>query len=142
MLSCGFFDPGFVSIDLSSVEIINEINAAEPDFVVVALGAKKGQSWIRKSKEHIVAPVISHLGAVINFVAGTVDRAPERWQKCGAELLWHIKCEPDLWQRYFFDGVGFIGLLTTKIIPLAIVDRVLKRSTRFNEECGFFYAGC
>jgi N-acetylglucosaminyldiphosphoundecaprenol N-acetyl-beta-D-mannosaminyltransferase len=142
MESCGFYDPGFVSIDdMSSVEIIDKINSARPDFVVVALGAKKGQAWIQKNNSQLTAPVISHLGAVINFVAGAVVRAPESWQGFGLEWVWRIKQEPNLWQRYFFDGAGFLKLLITKIVPLAIVDRVLKRSASFNEECYFSMQG-
>ena len=77
--SCGYHDPGFVSIDeMSSVDIIDKINTAKPDFIVVALGAKKGQAWIQSNKHQLTAPIISHLGAVINFMAGSVVRAPER----------------------------------------------------------------
>jgi N-acetylglucosaminyldiphosphoundecaprenol N-acetyl-beta-D-mannosaminyltransferase len=142
MESCGFYDPGFVAIDeMSSVDIIDIINSAQPDFIVVALGAKKGQAWIQKNNSQLTAPVISHLGAVINFVAGTVVRAPESWQRFGLEWLWRIKQEPNLWQRYFFDGLGFLKLLITKILPLAVIDRVLKRSTSFKEACSFSMQG-
>lgn len=124
--SCGFFDPGFVSVDeMSTNKILKIINNAKPDFIVVALGAKKGQQWIQKNRAQLNAPVISHLGAVMNFVAGVVKRAPISWQRKGLEWLWRIKQEPALWKRYFFDGMGFIRLLLTKVFPLAIYDRVL-----------------
>jgi N-acetylglucosaminyldiphosphoundecaprenol N-acetyl-beta-D-mannosaminyltransferase len=93
---------------------------------VVALGAEKGQKWILKNKEKLNAPVISHLGAVINFVAGTVTRAPVFWQRFGLEWLWRVKQEPQLWQRYLSDGVKFLYLLSFKVLPLAIYDRILK----------------
>ena len=132
MVSCGFYDPGFVSVDeMSSSELIDKINASYPDFLVVALGAKKGQAWIQKNRHQLTVPVISHLGAVINFVAGSVDRAPVIWQRCGLEWLWRIRQEPALWQRYFFDGLGFLRLLTFKVLPLALYDRWLKRSDVF-----------
>jgi len=135
MVSCGFLDPGFVSIDdMSSADIINKINAAEPDFLVVALGAKKGQAWIQKNRHQLNASVISHLGAVINFVAGSVERSPLVWQRLGLEWLWRIRQEPALWQRYFFDGLGFLRLLMLKVLPLALYDRWLKRSDAFKAE--------
>jgi N-acetylglucosaminyldiphosphoundecaprenol N-acetyl-beta-D-mannosaminyltransferase len=128
MTSCGFYDPGFVSVEeMSSADIIENINAAEPDFIVVALGAKKGQKWLQKNKKELNAPVISHLGAVINFVAGSVDRAPEFWQKFGLEWLWRIKQEPMLWQRYFFDGLTFLKLVVCNVIPLAVHNWFSKR---------------
>jgi len=137
MLSCGFYDPGFVSIEkMSSTNILNEINAAKPDFIVVALGAKKGQAWIHKNREYLNAPVISHLGAVINFVAGNIQRAPERWQRFGLEWVWRIKQEPSLWKRYFSDGLMFLKLLLMNVFPLAVYDRFLMRSASFSEACG------
>lgn len=136
MKSCGFYDPGFVSIEkMSSTNILNEINAAKPDFIVVALGAKKGQAWIHKNREYLNAPVISHLGAVINFVAGNIQRAPERWQRFGLEWVWRIKQEPSLWKRYFSDGLMFLELLVMKAFPLAVYDRFLKHSACFSEIC-------
>ena len=136
MESCGFYDPGFVSVDeMSSPDILEQINIANPDFIVVALGAKKGQAWIQKNKRQLKAPVISHLGAVINFVAGNVERAPIFWQRFGLEWLWRIKQEPTLWRRYWFDGLAFIKLVVIKVLPLAIYDRVLRRSSCFQVSC-------
>jgi N-acetylglucosaminyldiphosphoundecaprenol N-acetyl-beta-D-mannosaminyltransferase len=133
MKSCGFYDPGFVSVEkMSTVNIIDEINVTEPDFVVVALGAKKGQEWLQRNKTVLNAPVISHLGAVINFVAGSVERAPEFWQKTGLEWLWRIKQEPGLWKRYFFDGLTFLRLVICQVIPLAFHNKFAKHRPYYN----------
>jgi N-acetylglucosaminyldiphosphoundecaprenol N-acetyl-beta-D-mannosaminyltransferase len=116
----GFDNPGFGSAEeMSSPATINRINASGADFVIVSLGAVKGQSWIMQNRLGLVAPVISHLGAVVNFIAGTVRRAPVWMQRCGFEWLWRIKEEPGLWRRYFRDGTLFFGLLLTKALPLA-----------------------
>ncbi|MAK67315.1 MAG: acetylglucosaminyldiphospho-UDP acetyl-beta-D-mannosaminyltransferase [Methylophaga sp.] len=126
MESCGFYDPGFVSIEeMSTEDIINHINGCEPDFIVVALGAKKGQRWIMHNRSRLNAPVISHLGAVINFVAGNVQRAPDKWQRYGFEWLWRIKQEPKLYKRYLGDGLRFIKMLVTQTLPLAVYSRRL-----------------
>ena len=129
MESCGFYDPGFVSIEaMSNESIIEHINACAPDFIVVALGAKKGQRWIMQNRDSLNAPVISHLGAVINFVAGSVQRAPEKWQRFGIEWLWRIKQEPKLYKRYFGDGLRFIQMLLTQTLPLSIYRKMLERN--------------
>lgn len=117
----GFECPGFGSVeDMSSAASIDRINASGADFVVVALGARKGQAWIERNRSWISAPVISHLGAVVNFAAGTVSRAPPWMQRTGLEWLWRIKEEPDLWRRYFGDGLMLARLLTTRVLPLAV----------------------
>jgi N-acetylglucosaminyldiphosphoundecaprenol N-acetyl-beta-D-mannosaminyltransferase len=129
MIGCGFYDPGFVSIDdMSRPDVIDKINATQPDFLVIALGAKKGQAWIQNNRHQLNAPVISHLGAVINFVAGSIERAPKLWQRLGMEWLWRIRQEPNLWRRYFGDGLSFLKLLLLNVIPLALYDRWLKRT--------------
>lgn len=121
-LNCvGFLSPGYGSVeDMSSEETIAEINRANPDFVVVALGAKKGQAWIMRNRERLSAPIISHLGAVVNFTAGTVSRAPGWMQRAGLEWLWRIKEEPGLWNRYFADGIALLNLLFTRVLPYAL----------------------
>jgi N-acetylglucosaminyldiphosphoundecaprenol N-acetyl-beta-D-mannosaminyltransferase len=120
-LACaGFESPGFGSIDeMSDETIIQRINASNADFLVVSLGAKKGQAWIERNRHRVTVPVISHLGAVVNFVAGTVIRAPVWMQNTGLEWLWRIKEDPALWRRYFWDGLALLKLLAGRVLPYA-----------------------
>lgn len=121
MVCVGAHYPGMGSIaSMSSEEIINQINSSDANFVVVSLGAKKGQAWIERNRHLLVAPVVSHLGAVVNFVAGTVSRAPLWMQRVGFEWLWRIKEEPSLWQRYALDGKTFLLLIAKNVIPLIL----------------------
>jgi N-acetylglucosaminyldiphosphoundecaprenol N-acetyl-beta-D-mannosaminyltransferase len=116
--------PGLGSIEeMSGDASIAKINASGADFLLVALGASKGQAWIVHNRARISVPVISHLGAVLNFVAGTVTRAPKWMQNCGLEWLWRIKEEPLLWRRYVHDGRTLLSLFVTRILPHAIFIR-------------------
>jgi len=126
MIACGALNPGMGSVEsMSDSAIIDQINAAEPDFLVVSLGARKGQEWIMANREKLNVPVISHLGAVVNFVGDNVQRAPLRWQKMGVEWVWRIFQEPLLWKRYLVDGLWFLRLLFTRVFPLAIYQKIL-----------------
>ena len=126
MIACGALNPGMGTVEsMSDKAIIDQINAAEPDFLVVALGAKKGQQWIMKNREQLDVSVISHLGAVVNFVGDNVQRAPLRWQKMGLEWVWRILQEPLLWKRYLVDGLWFLRLMITRVIPLATYQKIL-----------------
>lgn len=124
----GSLYPGFGTIEeMSSDDVIDQINASKADFLVVALGAKKGQEWLLRNHDRIQVPVRSHLGAVMNFQAGTINRAPGAFQKFGFEWLWRIKEEPHLWKRYWKDGCALIRLFMTRALPLAIgmrLDRI------------------
>lgn len=120
----GSINPGFGSIEeMSDPGLIAQINKSGAEFVIVSLGARKGQAWIERNRHILDAPLVSHLGAVVNFVAGTVDRAPAVWQRFGLEWLWRIKEEPVLWKRYFSDGLSFLKLYITRIIPYATIIR-------------------
>ena len=128
MRCVGHLSPGFGSVDkLSSDEIIATINSSQADFVVVSLGAKKGQAWIEKNRSRLSSPIISHLGAVVNFCAGRVQRAPTWVQRIGMEWLWRIKEEPGLWKRYFSDAVSLIRLFITQAVPLYLKKRTRQR---------------
>lgn len=119
--SVGYLYPGFKSVEeMSDPSYIQTINQANPDFLIVALGAQKGQLWIDRNFHLLTAPIVSHLGAVINFTAGNVMRAPTILQRLGLEWLWRIKEEPMLWKRYFKDGASFIKLLCFNVTPMAV----------------------
>jgi N-acetylglucosaminyldiphosphoundecaprenol N-acetyl-beta-D-mannosaminyltransferase len=118
MRCMGYSSPGFGSIeDMSTAAEIEKINASGADFLVVSLGARKGQAWIMHNLQTLKVPVISHLGAVVNFVAGNVKRAPKAFQRAGLEWLWRIKEEPQLWRRYFNDALGLLSLIIGKVLP-------------------------
>jgi N-acetylglucosaminyldiphosphoundecaprenol N-acetyl-beta-D-mannosaminyltransferase len=118
-LQCvGSLAPGFGSIEqMSSDECIDSINASGAEFVVVSIGVAKGQAWIELNRDRLRAPVRAYLGAVVNFVAGTVNRAPTWMQQSGLEWLWRIKEEPSLWRRYASDAAVFARLLATRLLP-------------------------
>lgn len=121
MICVGFHDPGYVNVeDMSTPEVIEAINASGADFLIVALGAKKGQAWIGRNLVHLRVPVVSHLGAVVNFVAGTIERAPVAWRRLGLEWLWRIKEEPSLFSRYARDGWALLALLLGRVLPYAL----------------------
>ncbi len=115
----GWHFPGFLSVEeLSQESVINAINSVEADFLVVCLGSKKGQLWLKRNLNRLRVPVRSHLGASVNFEAGTVKRAPVFMQRLGLEWLWRIKQEPYLWRRYWHDGLLLLGLFHSRILPL------------------------
>ena len=114
----GHDEGGFGDIEaMSADETIERINASGAEFVLVALGAKKGQAWIERNRERLRAPVISHLGAVINFAAQSIERAPAWMQRTGLEWVWRIVQEPQLWRRYWSDGRMLVGTMLTRLLP-------------------------
>jgi len=126
----GWHNPGFCSVEqMNEQPHVESINAQSPDILLVALGANKGQSWIEQNKATINAKVISHLGATINFVAGSVKRAPRWMQRSGLEWSWRIMQEPKLFKRYFVDGLVVSKLAIGKL-PSIVRYRKLHKKAR------------
>jgi len=131
-LKCvGWVCPKFGSVsELSADHLIDEINSSGADFLMAALGAVKGQLWLQHNHQRLRVPIRAHLGAVINFQAGVVARAPANLQKLGLEWLWRIRQEPYLWRRYWNDGSVFLRLMLTNVIPLAVKAHILRRRSQ------------
>jgi N-acetylglucosaminyldiphosphoundecaprenol N-acetyl-beta-D-mannosaminyltransferase len=124
-LTCiGTMDPGFGDVDqMSTDHIIDTLNSSGADFLILALGAKKGQSWLQRNRSRLTIPIKAHLGAAINFQAGNIRRAPPLLRSLGLEWLWRIKEERHLWRRYRDDAIMLLRLLFTRILPLAATSR-------------------
>lgn len=128
----GWHNPGFGEVEsMSAQPIIDKINEADPDFIVVALGAAKGQAWIDRNQRYLTAPVMAHLGAVVDFTAGGIARAPKAVQSLGLEWAWRIKEEPSLWRRYFLDGLSLAKVALTRLLP-----QVLSAKSKAGSEAG------
>jgi N-acetylglucosaminyldiphosphoundecaprenol N-acetyl-beta-D-mannosaminyltransferase len=118
----GALYPGHGSLaDLSRSDFISSINASGADFLAVALGATKGQAWLRRNHQRLTVPVRAHLGATVGFQAGLLRRAPRIVQRLGLEWLWRVKEEPHLWRRYWGDACVLARVLSTRILPLAVL---------------------
>lgn len=125
LVSVGWHNPGFGDVEsMSSDEIRAKINAANPDFVIVSLGAAKGQTWIELNQDKLQAPVIAHLGAVVDFVAGSIKRAPNWASRLGLEWVGRIIAEPPLWKRYWADGLSVLGFMRTRLGKLKRAGRM------------------
>lgn len=130
LIPCGHLNPGYGDVaSMSAPVMIETINRARPDFLVVSLGAAKGQAWIAANQHRLDTPVLSHLGAVVDFVAGTKPRAPDWMARSGLEWAYRIYAEPSLWRRYLGDGLGLLRLVPGRLW-------LLQRDLRYQKPSG------
>ena len=87
---CGTAD-GYFSDD---APIIEKINAARPDLLLVCLGAPKQENWMRANAGKLDIGLMIGLGGSLDVFAGEVKRAPESFQKYGLEWLYRLIKEP------------------------------------------------
>ena len=82
-------------------EIIEAINAAKPDFLLVCLGAPKQELWMHKNAGKLDVGLMAGLGGVLDVFAGVAQRAPECWQKLNLEWLYRCIKEPKRLKRIY-----------------------------------------
>ncbi|MGO4888782.1 WecB/TagA/CpsF family glycosyltransferase [Anaerobacillus sp. MEB173] len=88
---------GYFQLDDES--IANEIRELQPDFVFVALGFPRQEQWIDKYFPTFTKGVFMGIGGSFDVLAGTVNRAPEIWQKLNVEWLYRLLQQPSRWKR-------------------------------------------
>ena len=74
--------------------IVERINAASPDFLMVCLGSPKQELWMAEHAGRISCGLMAGLGGSLDVLAGNVQRAPETWRRLGLEWLYRVIKEP------------------------------------------------
>ena len=74
--------------------VIEAINAAKPDLLLVCLGAPKQELWMEANQKKLDVKLMAGLCGSLDVFSGQVERAPEKWQKAGLEWLYRLKKEP------------------------------------------------
>ena len=96
--------------DEDNKAIIDAIHAANPDLLWIGMTAPKQEKWTYSHwKELNIHCHVGSIGAVFDFFAGTVKRAPMWWQDHGLEWLYRLLKEPKrMWRRYIIGNALFL----------------------------------
>ncbi|MCR8894189.1 WecB/TagA/CpsF family glycosyltransferase [Bacteroides sp. ET336] len=102
------YKPEFTDEDNKA--IIDAINAAKPDLLWIGMTAPKQEKWAYTHwKELDINCHCGTIGAVFDFFAGTVERAPLWWQEHSLEWLYRLIKEPKrMWRRYIIGNTLFL----------------------------------
>jgi len=99
--------------DEDNKAIIDAINSANPDLLWIGMTAPKQEKWTYSHWDELnIHCHVGTIGAVFDFFAGTVKRAPEWWQRNGLEWLYRLIMEPKrMWRRYIIGNALFIKMM-------------------------------
>ena len=98
-------------------EVTERIRRAQPDLVLVALGAPKQEIWSYTRAERLKPAVLIGVGASLDFVAGIQKRAPSWMSKAGLEWLYRLAQEPRrLAARYLLRDPEFCLILLRQLV--------------------------
>ncbi|MBI2430177.1 MAG: WecB/TagA/CpsF family glycosyltransferase [Ignavibacteriales bacterium] len=104
------YQNGYADID-SSV-LIQQINNAGTDILLVGMGQPLQELWYERHRETLAVPAVVMVGGFIDFYSGHKKRAPKIIRAVGLEWLFRLLLEPKrLWRRYILGIPHFIFII-------------------------------
>ena len=92
--------------------VIEDINAASPDIVLVGMGTPKQELWVDRYADRLQADVLWTVGALFDYIAGRVPRAPRWLADNGLEWIFRLAIEPHrMWRRYLLGNPAFLWMV-------------------------------
>ncbi|PJE29216.1 polymer biosynthesis protein, WecB/TagA/CpsF family [Pseudooceanicola antarcticus] len=86
------------------------VNASGADILLVALGVPFQDNWLAKHEARLSPRITMGVGALLDFLAGRVKRAPAIVRKARAEWAWRLAMEPRrMARRYLIGNFAFLG---------------------------------
>jgi N-acetylglucosaminyldiphosphoundecaprenol N-acetyl-beta-D-mannosaminyltransferase len=103
----GYFNKEKGSVE--NIAVIQQINAAQPDILVVGFGMPLQERWLSQNWEELNTTVTLTGGAVFDYISGELQRAPKWMTDHGLEWLGRLLIEPrHLWKRYIVGNPLFL----------------------------------
>ncbi|MDG1282089.1 MAG: WecB/TagA/CpsF family glycosyltransferase [Pseudorhodobacter sp.] len=108
--------------------VIADINQSGADIVLVALGVPAQELWLDTHAHRLNARLSLGVGALFDFLAGNVSRAPLWVRKSKMEWVWRLAMEPRrMAKRYLVGNVSFMARATRIALNQLHVNDVIKR---------------
>ncbi|MEI2385410.1 WecB/TagA/CpsF family glycosyltransferase [Breoghania sp. JC706] len=95
--------------------IIETINAGKVDLLMVAMGNPRQERFITANRDRLDATVCIGVGALFDFMSGSVVRAPKFMRMLGLEWLFRLMQEPGRLGRRYFIGIPRFLLATLRL---------------------------
>lgn len=98
----GYFDPAHAPT------VTARVAQARADIVLVAMGNPTQEFFVAEHFDEMGAPLVIGVGALLDFLAGRVPRAPAWLRRLRLEWLYRLMWEPGrLWRRYLVGNLRF-----------------------------------
>ena len=112
------WDSARVEADGTAPEaVLTRLAEAAPQLLLVGLGSPKQELFIDRSRHRLATTVSFACGAVIDFLAGRVPRAPDWVARAGLEWAYRLFREPRrLWRRYLVNDPRFVAVLARELV--------------------------
>ena len=89
--------------------ILSRLEEVRPDILLVEMGVPRQERWIAEHLTERHCTIALGVGALLDFMSGTIPRAPLRLRRLGLEWLFRLVVEPmRLWRRYVLGNPLFL----------------------------------
>lgn len=93
-------------------DAIERLKSKKPDLVLMALGAPKQEILMNLIRDEVRPSVMLGIGATLDFIAGTMKRAPSWMSKVGLEWAFRLSQEPRrMFERYVIRDSKYPGIV-------------------------------
>ncbi len=104
-------------------ELVELIQAANPDVLWVGLSTPKQETWMYEHRDKLSVPAMFGVGAAFDLNTGRLKQAPRWMREHGLEWLYRLIAEPRrLWRRYVVFGSIFVWNVTMELLGLKVFD--------------------
>ena len=105
---CGYNDGYFNNT--KEEEILSEIRHKNIEILIVGMGVPLQEMWIYRNLDRLPTVKLAIAGgAILDFISGSITRAPSWMRKCRIEWLYRLLHEPKrTHKRIFIGGFKFI----------------------------------
>ena len=101
---------GYFGLETAHSErVLEHIAEHRPDVLLVGMGTPQQEMWVDRNWDRIDASVVWTVGALFDYVAGRVPRAPHWIADNGLEWIFRLAVEPRrMWRRYLLGNPAFL----------------------------------
>jgi N-acetylglucosaminyldiphosphoundecaprenol N-acetyl-beta-D-mannosaminyltransferase len=134
----GRYCPALANLEeMDHEDILLQIEAAQPDILLVAFGSPKQEKWLAMHRHRLRVPVCIGVGGSLDLLSGRLPRAPLWMRNHGLEWFYRACHEPArLGWRYARDASGLARYLTVQLAATAAQHKRPSRNSLIEESIG------
>jgi N-acetylglucosaminyldiphosphoundecaprenol N-acetyl-beta-D-mannosaminyltransferase len=107
---------GVSSADPTDQSLVNKINQAKTDILMVAYGPPKQERWIFQNLKDLDVKVAIGLGGTFDYISGKKIRPPQFIREVGLEWLFRLITQPHRYKRILNATFGLVrGTIRYKV---------------------------
>lgn len=112
-----------------SAAAVTAINASGADILLVAMGVPMQELWIDRHADRLAPRLVLGVGALFDFLAGNVRRAPLAVRKARMEWGWRLAMEPRrMANRYLVGNAVFLARASAHAVRQIRAETAVKRA--------------